>query len=136
MTNAAKAQREAVHLAGLAGKMEHRYAWGSQPQAALSAAKRAERAEQAQAKALELGLPSSAQGYELTYNDLGTSYKYVMHDKKHKKAQTNSYRAYVKGIVKQERCARGSLLRQFPGQRRRGGGGCRRVLKVRLVHRK
>ena len=96
------AQREAVHLAGLAGKMERRYTskrlgWS---QLARAAAKRAERAEQAQAKALELGLPSSAQGYELTYNDLGTSYKYVMHNKTHKKAQRKSYRAYVRGIVK------------------------------------
>ena len=88
----------AAHLAGLAGKMKDKFSANSRANVPRVAIKRAEQTEKAEAKALELKLPSDAMGFKLTFNKNGSSYKHVFRQKASKHASM-PYRSTIQGVM-------------------------------------
>ena len=88
----------AAHLAGLAGKMKDKFSANSHANLPRVAIERAEQTEKAEAKALELKLPSDAMGFKLTFNKNGSSYKHVFRQKASKHASM-PYRSTIQGVM-------------------------------------
>jgi len=100
--SAKKGQFVARHLLDVANTLEHRSKHGHQgstrQREVVHAQKAKAKAEQAEAKAAELGLSrTSSQGIKLTLNDQGTGYKYV---ERFTSTSKHMFAAYVRGITK------------------------------------
>ena len=89
----------AAHLAGLAGKMKDKFSANSHANLPRVAIERAEQTEKAEAKALELKLPSDAMGFKLTFNKNGSSYKHVTRQKSSQQ-YSMPYRSIIQGTMR------------------------------------